>query len=313
VSKIVHDFREGAFFVLNFAPLALSDRERYSTLYALCPEACSQYSFFALWGWNQTDPIELAWTEAPLCWVRSGGHKSGLLAPVGDWASVDWTEAFGRLDAWLGASGLSRRLLDVPETLIRALPESLLPKFRLIELRDEWEYIYSVRELVDLKGGKYAAKRAHVKAFFFDNPEWEYRALLPEDFPELLAFQSEWCARRECKEDPLLCAEDLAVRRALEFWNILPMTGATLSVGGKVAAYTIGEELSPDTIDIRFEKAASDYTGIYQALNKLFLERQGQAYRWVNREEDMGSEGLRKAKMSYHPGRFLKKYRLDWD
>jgi hypothetical protein len=250
--------------------------------------------------------------DCPLCWIRSGGQKEGLLAPVGDWASVDWADAFKCLDSWLSGSDLPRRLLDVPEPLVRALPEDLLPKFRLTELRDEWEYIYSVRELVDLKGGKYAAKRAHVKAFF-ENDDWEYRSLLPEDFPGLLTFQSEWCASRGCEEDPLLCAEDLAIRRALEFWNVLPLTGATLSVNGKIVAYTIGEELSSDTIDIRFEKAFSGYAGVYQALNKLFLERQGQAYPWVNREEDMGSEGLRKAKMSYHPGRFLKKYRLDWD
>jgi hypothetical protein len=298
--------------VLNFVPLALSDRERYSALYTLCPEACSQYSFFALWGWNQTDPIELAWMDSPLCWIKSGGQKEGLLAPVGDWASADWPDAFARLDAWLSGAGLPRRLLDVPESLVLALPEDLRQKFTLTDLRDEWEYIYSVRELTDLKGGKYTAKRAHIKAFF-DNYKWEYRSLLPEDFSELLTFQKEWCASRGCTEDPLLCAEDLAVRRALEYWDVLPLTGAILSVDGKAAGYTIGEELSPDTIDIRFEKAGSAYTGIYQALNKLFLERQGQAYQWVNREEDMGSAGLRKAKTSYHPGRFLKKYRLDWD
>jgi hypothetical protein len=77
-------------------------------------------------------------------------------------------------------------------------------------------------------------------------------------------------------------------------------------------AYTIAEELSADTLDIRFEKADNDYVGVYQALNRLFLERQGARYAWVNREEDMGSAGLRKAKTSYHPLRFLKKYYLEW-
>jgi hypothetical protein len=297
--------------VLNFAPLDLSDQERYSALYALCPEPSSQYSFFALWGWNQTDPIELAWTDAPLCWIRSG-RKNGLLAPVGDWASTDWADAFGRLGAWLDGAGLPRCLLDVPESLVNLLPGSLRGKLNLTELRDEWEYIYSVPDLAGLKGGKYAAKRTHVKSFL-ENYEWSYRPLLPEDFPELLAFQAEWCARRGCEEDPLLCAEDLAIRRALEFWDVLPLTGAMLFVDGKAAAYTIGEELSTDTIDIRFEKAGSEYMGVYQALNRLFLERQGQTYQWVNREEDMGTEGLRKAKMSYHPTRFLKKYRLNWN
>jgi hypothetical protein len=293
---------------LDFVPLSLSDRERYSALYALCPEKSSEYSFFSLWGWNESEPVELAW-DSSLCWIRRLGRKEALIAPVGDWSAADWEGALARLGGYCRERGLPFLLMDVPESMIELLPEHLLQGAERTELRDEWEYLYSARELAELKGGKYSAKRTHIKTFL-ENCRWEYRSLLPEDFPELLAFQSEWCARRGCETDPLLCAEDQAIRRALELWDALPLTGATISVDGRVAAYTIAEELSPDTIDIRFEKADSSHTGIYQALNKFFLERQGRDYTWVNREEDMGSEGLRKAKSSYHPARFLKKYRL---
>ena len=164
--------------------------------------------------------------------------------------------------------------------------------------------------LVALKGGKYVHKRAHVRSFL-ETYRWEYVPLLPEDFPELLAFQAEWCRRRDADNNPMLRAEDRAIRRALEAWEDLPLTGAMLRVDGIAVACTIAEELSPDTIDIRFEKAFGDeYTGIYQALNCLFLERQGRSYRQVNREEDMGSPGLRDAKLSYHPDSFIKKYRI---
>ena len=289
--------------MLDFLPLTFDDLKRYAALYALCPQKCAQYSFFALWGWNATDPAELAWTPR-LCWIRCHGHRNGLIAPVGSWDSVDWQDAFAR---YLRPGDV---LLDVPEVLIRHLPSELAQKLEIAELRDEWEYLHSVEELVSLKGGKYAGKRAHVKAFT-GNYHWEYCPLLPDDFPDLLAFQADWCARRDCGENPLLKAEDLAIRRALEFWDSLPLIGAMLRVDGIVAGYTIGEELSADTIGIRFEKAKSEYAGIYQALNKLFLERQGQGYQWVNREEDMGNKGLRDAKSSYHPAAFVKKYSVE--
>lgn len=289
--------------MLSFAPLTIDDRKRYVAFYTRCPEKCAQYSFFALWGWNQTDPAELAWTP-DLCWIRCRGHREGLIAPVGDWSAVDWEDTFER---HLNPGDV---LLDVPEALIRTLPPPLLPRLEIAELRDEWEYVHSVSELVALKGGKYAHKRAHVRAFL-GNYRHEYVPLLPEDFPELLAFLTEWYARRNALDDPLLRSEDLAIRRALEYWDVLPLTGAMLRVEGRVVACTIAEELSPDTLDIRFEKAfGDDYAGIYQALNCLFLERQGRSYHQVNREEDMGNPGLRDAKLSYHPDRFVKKYRI---
>ena len=286
--------------MFDFVPLALSDRERYSDLYSDCPVKSAQYSFFSLWGWGETDPAELAWGD-DLCWIRCRGYRNGLLAPMGDWTSVDWERAF-RENLQPGDI-----LLDVPEALTQYFPPSLSQRLAFDELRDEWEYLHSVPELVSLRGGKYVHKRAHVKTFE-SNYKWEYSPLLPEDFSKLLAFQAEWCACHGCEDVPLLRAENLAVHHALELWDELPLTGAMLRVDGAVAGYTIAEELSADTIGIRFEKANNEYTGIYQALNKLFLERQGQGYLWVNREEDMGNEGLRKAKMSYHPSDFVKKY-----
>ncbi|MDR1731399.1 MAG: phosphatidylglycerol lysyltransferase domain-containing protein [Synergistaceae bacterium] len=288
--------------MLPFTPLSFADRERYSALYAQTPEKCSEYSFFALWGWDESEPTELAW-DSGLCWIRSHGHREGLLAPVGPWDALNWEEVLERFP------GRGGELLDVPEALVGYFPEKLRERIQMEELRNEWEYIYSAPALRELKGRKYDHKRTHVRSFT-DSYNWEYVPLLPEDFDDLLAFQAEWCARRNCGDNPLLCAEDQAIHRALELWETLPLSGAMLRVDGKVVAYTIAEELSPEIIDIRFEKADSDYSGVYQALNRFFLERQGQSCLWVNREEDMGSQGLRDAKLSYHPDHFIKKFKI---
>lgn len=290
--------------MLEFLPLNQSDFKRYSTFYSLCPEHCGEYSFFALWGWNETDSIRLAY-YSDLCWIESKGNRNGLFTPIGAWDRCDWTTLLPEV------LGTSFTLSNVPEAFLAYLPAHYRQNLILEELRDEWEYVHSTAELIELKGNKFSQKRAYVKAFI-NNYNWEYVPLLPEDFADLLAFQKKWRKRRESnpKHNPALQAEEQALERALLAWDDLPLLGALLKVDGVTVAYTIAEELDSETLDIRFEKAFSEYAGIYQALNKFFLERQAQNYRWVNREEDLGNPGLRDAKLSYHPVRFIKKFKI---
>ena len=293
--------------MLSFKPLTWEDREPYMERYRRSPVKYAEYSFFSLWGWKEANPLDLAW-DASLCWLRSHGSKPGFCSPVGDWNAVDW-------DALLREHFLPGDvLLDVPEDIVSRFSDSLTARTRTTEDRDEWEYLYSVSELVALKGSRFAQKRAHVRSFLTAY-DWEYLPLLPEDFPELLAFQAAWRRRREAEspdaQTKTLDEEDRAIRRALEHWDDFPLLGALLRVDGTTIGYTIAEELDPKTLDIRFEKAFNDYAGSYQALNQLFLKNQGTDYDWVNREEDMGSPGLRESKLSYHPIRLLKKYRVE--
>ena len=289
--------------MLPFVPLTWDDYERYVTLYKACPVKASEYSFFSLWGWLDTNPIDAAWCDG-LCWLRSRGHKSGICSPIGDWHAVDWAQVLARHFT------PGDVLFDIPETLAQLMADAV-PSLLVTEDRNEWEYVYSVPELIALKGNKYSQKRAHVKSFL-SNYSWEYVPLLPEDFPELLEFQREWCVRHDCANVPALRAEDQAIQYALERWEDFPFMGALLQADGKTIGYTVAEELDGKTIDIRFEKAFNEYSGSYQALNQLFLERQGSKYAFVNREEDMGNPGLRNAKMSYHPVAFVKKYSVEF-
>jgi hypothetical protein len=88
------------------------------------------------------------------------------------------------------------------------------------------------------------------------------------------------------------------------------VTGAAIMVDNDMAAYTIAESLTDETLVIHFEKGNPNYMGVYQAINQIYLERSGSRHNIVNREQDLGDEGLRKAKQSYHPFDFIKKYRI---
>ena len=295
--------------MLPFRPMTWEDRENYTDHYRRCPVHYAEYSFFGLWGWNETVPIDLAWEDG-LCWVRSRGPLPGICAPVGSWETIPWDEVLSK--HFLPGD----TLFDVPEDLIACFPQNLLRRLSIEEDRDQWEYVHSVQELISLKGSKYAHKRNRVRAFLSSYEyDWEYLPMLPEDFPAVLEFQEKWRARREAEDNDAaetasLYDEDHAVRTALERWEDFPFLGGVLKVEGEIIGYTIAEELDAQTLDIRFEKAVNSYHGSYQALNQLFLQNQGSGYAWVNREEDMGEPGLRAAKLSYNPVRMLKKYRV---
>ena len=126
-----------------------------------------------------------------------------------------------------------------------------------------------------------------------------------------MAMQDDWCSWRDCESSTILSAENRSVHKVLKHWDDLQgLTGGVIQVDDLIVAYTIAERLSPDTIVIHYEKGCPDYKGVYQAINQMFLAHLNGQYQWVNREQDLGEEGLRKAKLSYNPVEFLKKYRV---
>ena len=298
--------------MLSFNPLSPGDRERYESYYQACQVKSSAYSFFALLGWGLATPIDLAWSDN-LCWLRYSGQETSCFAPIGDWSTVDWPRVleqhFAKGNVWL----------NVPEKLTELLTAEPLPndsglQLALTESRNDWEYLYNISDLASLKGRKYARIRNHINKFFMAYSQWEYLPVTQQYFPDILRIQDMWSSERSAKASGLstLVAESKALRKALECWDEFSFVGGLLKVNGEIIGYTIAEELDEQTIDTRFEKTIKGYAGSYQALQYLFLKEQSSKYVTVNREEDLGVAGLRKAKMSYHPSDFIKKYRIEF-
>jgi hypothetical protein len=284
--------------VIEFNGIDITHRSKYEELLKASGIVSSEYSFLGVWGWRESERAEI-YIDENICWLS---NRRGILSPVCK-PEQDW----GKVISKYFPQGIELNV--VPEDF--ALRLSSLNGAQIMELRSEWEYVYPVKDLVELKGRSYSQKRAHIKVFDgkYSNA---YAPLLEEDFDELIEFQNEWLERQMGRiASSVLDDENKAIMNVLQNWNDFPLFGACIRIDGRIAAYTIAEELSHDTIDIRFEKAFSEYEGIYQFLNKTFLSRQAKNYVWVNREEDMGDEGLRKAKSSYHPTRFEKKYMVN--
>ncbi len=176
--------------------------------------------------------------------------------------------------------------------------------FRVIEDRDNFDYLYDRNELAKLAGRKYHKKKNLVNAFI-NNYNYEGRPLLIEFIPDAIRVLELW---RDGRDNP---GDYKASKEALEKAEELQLCGGIYYVEGEPAAYTLGEELAHgQSFVIHFEKALSKYKGIYQFVNQCFASILPEKYKFINREQDLGDPGLRQAKMSYQPVGFVKKYRV---
>ena len=283
---------------MQFYPIDLSLQDSYNRLLARTQQPVSDYSFTNVWGWSQEYGLEIAF-DHELAWIRQDKPEQGFWAPVGDW-NADWPRI---LDSFPRPA----RFIRVPEKLALIWKESL-PGVEIHEAREHWDYLYSVPELKALKGNKWHKKK-NLYNQFVKNNDYTYVSLDRKYIEFALGLQTEWCLWKECQESQTLEAENHVVVRVFNAWEELrgPF-GAGIMVNGDMAAFTVAEALPDNTLLIHFEKGCPKYKGVYQAMNSLFLQNSAPDFEVVNREQDMGDPGLKKAKESYHPTGFLKKY-----
>lgn len=163
-----------------------------------------------------------------------------------------------------------------------------------------------------LKGKKFLAKRNHVNHFRKEYPHYEYRNLTPELVPECLQLEEKWCKANGCYGQMALWSERCSMLYALTHCEELGILGGVLFVDGQIVAFTYGAPINSDTWDVCAEKANTDIEGSYAMINYEYVNHLPQNYVYVNREEDLGLEGLRKAKLSYQPHYLLDKYIATW-
>ncbi len=291
---------------VEFLPLNLASQGRYDALWQQCPVQAMDYTFVNLWGWQEHTQLHWHFSEK-LCWLKpiagQGGHMPLLWAPVGPWEEVNWAE-----EACLKQGA---RMERVPQALAFMLEKALPGRVDLEENRDQFEYLYDRDALAKLAGNKYQKKRNHVNGFKKMYGEPDYRPLHDGVIEDVLSLQDEWCKWHECTNSSSLLAENTAINRVLSHWQDFPfLVGGALYVDNIMVAFSVGEVLSGGVLGVHFEKGHSGFRGVYQSMNTLFVQRAGEGCSLVNREQDMGEDGLRQAKMTYFPVDFLRKYTL---
>ena len=181
----------------------------------------------------------------------------------------------------------------------KAMLESLFPgKFDFVRSPENQDYLYLTKELVMLQGKKFHAKRNHISRFYRNYPENHFETIDASNKEDAFSVVIGWHKENNMNIDD--SEEVRAVREALDNIDEFKMQGAVLYVEDKPVAMTLGSEISDRVFDINFEKALRAYDGVYAVINNEFAQTLT-AYEYINREEDMGIEGLRKSKLSYNP------------
>jgi len=177
--------------------------------------------------------------------------------------------------------------------------------------RQDSDYIYLREKLATLSGKKLHGKRNHINRFVENYPDWKYEMISADNEEECARMAMKWCLEN-CADEEQNWEHDKIDESKLVIYAIrhreeLGMIGGALRANGKIVAITLGERLTPDTFVVHFEKAFYDIQGAYPMINREFVRNELETYTYVNREEDLGEEGLRKAKLSYRPERLLDK------
>lgn len=180
-------------------------------------------------------------------------------------------------------------------------------EFAIESDRDKFDYVYTVEKLSTLRGKKLHGKRNHI-ARFKDDDDWSYEVLSKENMDECRSMAKLWIGQREEKWNDEMEQEMQVLEKALAYFETLQLFGGVLRKKKEIVAFTVGERLNSDTMVVHFEKAFPELQGAYPMINQQFVLHEGMDFTYVNREEDTGDLGLRKAKLSYYPDILLEKY-----
>lgn len=288
--------------MLDFAPPIIEDKAWVDKCFSTVKSYNCEYTFGNMFVWKTPYSTKIcSYNGFMICrWGR--GEDMMYSLPIGD---GDFKGAVEQILLDAKKNSITPKIYGVTEYYKALLDKHFPGKFDY-ECDDGYsDYIYSVEKLATLSGKKYHSKRNHITNFKKNNPDWSFEIIDDTNIGECIELHSKWISERDDDED--YSYEFESVLTAFESYNELGFVGGLIRVNGKVIAYTMGERHSDKLFVTHFEKAPADVQGAYAIINQEFAKNCLMDYELVNREEDLGLEGLRKAKQSYNPEIILKK------
>ena len=291
--------------MIPFKDITLADKDTITSFTMKSDRRNCDLSFSNLCSWRFLYDTQFAVVDNFLVFKFWAGEQLAYMMPVGtgDLKAVLW-----KLIEDARKENQHFCMLGVCSNM-RADLEAILPEqFTFTEDRDYADYIYLRSDLSTLKGKKFQAKRNHINRFRNTYPDYEYTPIAPDRIQECLDLEAEWCKVNNCDQQEGTGNERRALIYALHNFETLGLTGGILHVNGKIVAFTFGMPINHETFGVHVEKADTSIEGAYAMINYEFANRIPEQYIYINREEDLGIEGLRKAKLSYQPATILEKY-----
>ena len=288
----------------DFREPFISDKQRIEEILSKTRQTTCEFCFGNIFMWSPIYGTEISMCEHFFV-CRSTDAKPSYSVPKGD---GDFTKCINNLLEEANSQGNNLELYAISEGE-KDMLEKLMPgKFSFIESRHNFDYVYSVEELATLVGKKFHSKRNHI-SYFEKNYDWKYEEINRGNIQECIEMNHKWELENSERNPDGMSKEEIAIIRAFDSYEQLSLKGGIIRVDDKVVAYTVGERLNDNTFCTHIEKAFSDIRGAYPIINREFAKNSLSEYEFVNREEDLGIEGLRRAKLSYNPVMLVKKYR----
>ncbi|MFQ3549789.1 MAG: phosphatidylglycerol lysyltransferase domain-containing protein [Armatimonadota bacterium] len=282
----------------DFRDILIEDKPIFDELLKNNPPLLSAYTFTNLFAWRIPHKAKICRLNGCIIVQHNHSDKPHYLQPIGN----DPVSAM--INLVVLEDDVKFISIDKP-TSEKIIQDT---EFYVHHDLDNSDYLYLTSDLAELHGKKYDGKRNFVKRAIDKGAVYE---IITEDtIDECIAFAEEWCDERMCDIHDGLSKERIAVREMLENFSTLKIFGGAVRVDGKICAFTLGEQLNPNTVVVHIEKADQNIDGMYQFVNNQFCKKQAIGYEFINREQDLGIEGLRRAKKSYHPISMVESYKV---
>lgn len=293
--------------MLDFKPVKLEDKQLFDSYVKRSDCRNSETTFANMYIWKDSLNIQFAFLDKALViGMDTQWYGKILFPPYLSDESESIAPYMEMCEAYMAEQGIEFYMKSVTNKLKERIEKDCPGRY--VFSYDEYnsEYVYRTRDLIELKGKKYHSKRNHINSFLKNyTPEFEMYDTKYRD--DCIRIQKGWAKHRQ-DDDVLAKNEMMSIERALDCYEALRLTGCVVKIDGEVVAFSVGERICPNMAVIHIEKARGGINGLYTYINREFAARVWKDCEYINREEDMGVEGIRKAKRSYHPIFMMEKY-----
>ena len=283
---------------IEFKRPELEDKDIITSYFEKAPSRSCERTFVNVYLWSRHYKVKYAVIEDALIF-KSEDRGMAFAYPAGEPEHVK--KALEFLMEYCKERECPFILYNVTPEMFAQLEGWYPGRFTVEYDRDIADYVYESEKLATLAGKKLHGKRNHINKFKSLYPDWTYEELNDDNVEDCFQMALKWRNKNGCEDDPEKNAEMCVTLNSLRLYKELGLKGGVLKVDGRIIAFTVGEPLCGDTFVVHIEKAFADVEGAYPMINQQFVQHECADYTYVNREEDTGAEGLRKAKLSYRP------------
>ncbi len=286
------------------------DASLYNQFFSLSKTEISDSCLNSRVAWNSGFAYHKCVIDDTLCLVSDGGifTTPHMTWPVGEMDAPTLQRIIDRVQPIFQERDWELRMMYIDEMNLELVQALDGYDADISYNRDFSDYVYDAQEMRELSGKSMHGKRNHINRFMRTYPDFKYEQIKPEDRDEALGLVKAWCDEKDLDCMDLVSSDYRAIRQLFIDFDKLDLFGGSIRTNGRLVAFSLGSLPRPDTAVIHFEKADTAIRGLYAVINKLTMDHTFPDVKYVNREEDMGIRGLRKAKKSYGPIRMIKKY-----